>query len=333
MILKKSLPPGTVFSTSDNDLSTEIRKIYYTKDKVSVNKPFSNSHLWVRINGLKDVQLIVNELASVNVDYLIIEDIFNLTQRSKIEEIENGFFAIVKTTTYKEQSFNHEYISIILKDNIVFTFDENANGILDNIEERLNLNTGQIRNNNSRFLFYSIIDTLIDSNIVFEYEISNLLSSWESKIITEKIENIDILHKIRKEVLLMKNNIYSIVGSIDLIDDIYKNPLVIDYKKYYQDLIDHLYRLNDKLNLDWENIKTLYDMHMNNINERTNSIVKILTIFSATFIPLSFLAGVFGMNFTHMEIFTNPNGFWIFLGACVSILGLMIGFFKYKKWI
>jgi magnesium transporter len=93
-----------------------------------------------------------------------------------------------------------------------------------------------------------------------------------------------------------------------------------------------LYRLSDRLNIDIENIRTLNDIHQNNINERTNSIMKILTIFSATFIPLSFLAGVFGMNFVYMDIFSNPNGVWIFIGMCLTIFLLMLGFFKYKKW-
>ncbi len=86
------------------------------------------------------------------------------------------------------------------------------------------------------------------------------------------------------------------------------------------------------MKLDWEEIKSLYEMHTNNINDRTNTIMKTLTIFSAIFIPLSFLAGVFGMNFVDFGILTNPNGLWIFIGICFSIILLMVGFFKYKKW-
>ena len=333
MAFKKSLPPGTIFNTSEKLLPTEIEKIYYDETKVSLNKSFDNSQLWIRVSGLKDSVKIASELSAVNIDSLIIEDIFNLTQRSKIEEIENGLFAIIKTATFKDGVFSHEYLSIILKDNVVFTFDEDSTGILNDIEDRLNKNLGKVRNNAAKFLFYNIIDTLIDANIVFEHEISDLLIKWEELIISDKTHNIDELHQIRKEVLVMRANISSIVESLDLIDDIYKNPQVSEYKKYYKDLIDHLYRLNEKLNLDWEYIKNLNDMHMNNINERTNSIMKVLTIFSATFIPLSFLAGVFGMNFVYMDIFTNPNGVWIFIGLCVTIFLLMLGFFKYKKWL
>ena len=332
MVLKRSLPPETIFNTSDKQNPTEIVKIYYNEKEVSYNKPIDNSNLWVRINGLSNTQVIIEELKKVNLDYLIIEDIFNVTQRSKIEEIENGLFAIIKTASYFDQDFSHEYLSVLLKDNIVYTFDEDEVGVLNNIEERLVSNLGKVRNHDSKYLFYAIIDTLIDTNIIFEHEVSNLILGWEEKIVSERVQKIDYLHQIRKEILLMKTNISSIVSSIDLIDDILKNPHVVEYKKYYQDLIDHLYRLNDKLNLDWENIRTLYEMHMNNINEKTNSIMKILTIFSATFIPLSFMAGVFGMNFVYMDIFNNPNGMWIFAGICGFIFFMMLGFFKYKKW-
>jgi len=332
MEVKKSLPPGTIYNSSTTNTPTTINKIYYNEANASLNKVIPDSQVWIRVNGFTDTESIVKELVNEGIDNLIVEDVFHLTQRSKIEEIDNGFFAIIKTSTYKKEHFEHDYLSIILKDNLVFTFNDKPSEILNVIEERLNKNQGSIRKHNARYLFYTIIDTLMDNNIIFENEINNLLSVWEEKIISDKAKNIDKLHQIRKEILIIKTNIYSLVTSLDLMDDFFKKPQVNEFKKYYQDFIDHLYRLNDKLNLDWENVKTLNDMHMNNINERTNVIMKILTIFSATFIPLSFLAGVFGMNFTNMPILSNANGVWIFVGLCVMIFVIMLGFFKYKKW-
>ena len=332
MEFKKSLPPGTVFNTSEKKMATKIDKIYFNSNKVGINEPISDGQVWVKVSGLGDSQKIVEELRAANIDYLVIEDIFNLTQRAKIEEIENGFLAVLKITNYKDNKFTHEYLSIILKDNMVFTFDEDDTGILNIIEERLVSNQGKLQSYPAKFLFYTIIDTLIDINILFENEIGTLIIDWEEKILIDKKNEINQLHQIRKEVLLMKTHILSFIKSLEFIKDIYKHPAILDFKKYYMDLFDHLYRLSDRLNVDLENIRTLNDIHQNNINERTNSIMKILTIFSATFIPLSFMAGVFGMNFVYMDIFSNPNGVWIFAGICLSIFLLMIGFFKYKKW-
>jgi magnesium transporter len=332
MEFKKSLPPGTVFNTSDKKMATKIKKIYYNGDQISIDQPIPDSQLWVKVSGLGDSQRIVEELRTSNIDYLVIEDIFNLTQRAKIEEIDNGFLAVLKITNHKEKKFTHEYLSIILKDNIVYTFDEDDTGILNIIEDRLMANQGNIKTYPAKFLFYTIIDTLIDINILFENEIGRLIIDWEEKILVDKKKEINDLHQIRKEVLLMKTHTLSFIKSLETIKDIYKHPAISELKKYYTDLFDHLYRLSDRLNIDIENIRTLNDIHQNNINERTNSIMKILTIFSATFIPLSFLAGVFGMNFVYMEIFSNPNGVWIFIGMCLTIFLLMLGFFKYKKW-
>lgn len=335
MEIKKTLPPGTVFNTSVNKNPTTIKKIYYNLEKVSEGIPIKESNLWVRVNGLFNTDRIIEEMQVLNLDYLLIEDIFNLTQRAKIEEIEDGFFAIIKVSSLnlKDVSYDQEYLSIILKHKMVFTFNDKPSGILDAIEERLKQNIGKLRNFPANFLFYSIIDLLVDANIIFEHNVNSVLSDWEESVISAKNTNIDGLHKLRKEVLIVKTNMYSLVSSIDLIDELYKNPQIIDLKKYYQDLVDHLYRLNDRLNLDWETIKSLYEMHVNNVNERTNSIMKVLTIFSAIFIPLSFLSGVFGMNFVNMEILENPNGVIIFIVLCVAIISLMIGFFKYKKWL
>ena len=332
MEFKRSLPPGTVFNTSEKKMATKIKKIYYNNSQLSVDNEISNSQIWIKVSGLDDSSKIVEELKNANIDYLVIEDIFNLTQRAKIEEIENGFLAVLKITSYKDKKFTHEYLSIILKDNLVYTFDEDDTGILNIIEDRLINNQGKIQSYPAKFLFYTIIDTLIDINILFENEVGKLIIDWEEKILIDKNHEINELHQIRKEVLLMKTHTSSFVKSLEFIKDIYKHPAIMEYKKYYMDLFDHLYRLSDRLNVDLENIRTLNDIHQNNINERTNSIMKILTIFSATFIPLSFMAGVFGMNFVYMDIFTNPNGVWIFVGICLSIFILMIGFFKYKKW-
>lgn len=332
MEFKKSLPPGTVFNTSDKKMATKIKKIYYNTNQISIDLPISDSQVWIKVSGLGDSKRIVEELRTANVDYLVIEDIFNLTQRAKIEEIENGFLAVLKITNYKEKKFYHEYLSIVLKDNLVYTFDEDDTGILNIIEDRLMTNQGKLQSFPANYLFYTIIDTLVDINILFENEIGSLIIDWEEKILIDKKKEINDLHQIRKEVLLMKTHTLSLIKSLELIKDIYKHPAVSEFKKYYTDLFDHLYRLSDRLNVDLENIRTLNDIHQNNINERTNSIMKILTIFSATFIPLSFLAGVFGMNFVYMDIFSNPNGVWIFVGICFSILLIMIAFFKYKKW-
>jgi magnesium transporter len=332
MKIKRFLPPGTIFNTSTDEVETIINRIYFNKDKISINDYIDNAQVWIRVNGFKDSEKIINELSRLEIDNLIIEDVFNLSQRAKIEEIENGILAIIKVAKISSQKFSHEYISVILKGNTVFTFNEKPAGILDVIQDRLEKDSGKVRSSSAKFLFYQIIDYLIDTNIVFEYELTGMLNEWEEKIISSKTQNIEELHQIRKEVLQMKTNTASMVDSLDFIDDIYKNPLISEYKKYYQDLIDHLYRLNDKLNIDWENLKTLYELHMNNITERTNSIMKILTIFSAVFIPLSFLAGVFGMNFQNMPILQNENGILLFIGLCVGVLLLMLGFFKLKKW-
>lgn len=332
MEFKKSLPPGTVFNTSEKKAATKIDKIYFNANNISVNEAISDSQIWIKVSGLGDSQKIVEELRSANIDYLVIEDIFNLTQRAKIEEIENGFLAVLKITNYKDNKFTHEYLSIVLKDNLVFTFDEDDTGILNIIEERLINNQGKLQSYPAKFLFYTIIDTLIDINILFENEVGKLIIDWEEKILIDKKKEINELHQLRKEILLMKTHTLSFIKSLEFIKDIYKHPAILDFKKYYMDLFDHLYRLSDRLNVDLENIRTLNDIHQNNINERTNSIMKILTIFSATFIPLSFMAGVFGMNFVYMDIFANPNGVWIFAGICLSIFLIMIGFFKYKKW-
>ena len=288
---------------------------------------------WFQINGLQDYLLILKDLEQLNVDSMIIEDIFNLNQRAKVEEIDNGLFAIVNTSDISNPEYKREYYAILLTGNTVITFIDADSDTLSHLEKRIEESVGKIRSMDASYLFYAIIDTLTDVNILFEHDMTKSIIDFEDLVMEDKMDSLDKIHILRRELLFLRSSISSLTESISQLK-IQTNslPYIKPIKKYYLDLLDHLYRLNQRLNVHWEEIKSLYDIYMNNLSDKTNSIMKTLTIFSAIFIPLSFLAGVFGMNFVHMEIFQSKYGVYVFIGACLLIVGFMIIFFKRKKW-
>ncbi len=332
---KFAQPPGTLFYTGEGLLPTTIKTIQYNKDELHINENLSKEKYtnWIQIDGLRDYDKVMETLKDYNLDSMLIEDIFNLNQRAKIEEIDQGFFAVVSTSDISKPDFSREYYVILLLDNTVFTFIDLDSKTLNVVEKRINDKQGVIRSMKANYLFYAIIDTLIDLNILFEHDATSMILNYEDLVLEDKIENLQKLHYFRKELLFMKSTIGSFNESItDLKIKNSTNPNIQPVRKYYMDLLDHIMRLNQRLNVHWEEIRNLYDIYMNNLSDRTNSIMKTLTIFSAIFIPLSFLAGVFGMNFVHMEIFKSPYGVYIFIAACLVIAGIMVSFFHHKKW-
>ncbi len=332
---KFAQPPGTLYYTGEGLLPTTIKKIQYTKDELHINekKEIADINTWIQINGLRDYDKIMNELKVFNLDNMLIEDIFNLSQRSKIEEIDKGFFAVVSTSDISKPEFLREYYVILLLDNTVITFIDADSTTLSVIEKRITDGVGIIRNMKANYLFYSIIDTLIDVDILFEHDSTSLILNYEDLILEDKIEHLQKLHYFRKELLYLKSALGSLSESMaDLKIKTNTNANIQSIKKYYMDLWDHIVRLNQRLNVHWEEIKNLYDIYMNNLSDRTNRIMKTLTIFSTIFIPLTFLTGVFGMNFAHMQIFQSVYGVPIFIAVCLIMAGLMIAFFRHRKW-
>ncbi len=333
---KFAQPPGTVYYTGVGSLPTTIKKILYKKDQIVINEKVEDANEyveWIQVNGLQDSDTILKELEKLNVDSMITEDIFNLNQRAKIEEIDNGLFAIIFTSDISKPDFAREYFSVLMVGKTVITFIDADSTTLVPIEKRIIENKGKIRSMDAAYLFYSIIDTLVDVDIIFEHDITKLMIENEDLIMEDKLDSLDKLHVIRREILFMRSSISSLMDSvIELKIKTNNADSIKSIRKYYLDLLDHLFRLNQRLNVHWEEIKSLYDVYMNNLSDRTNSIMKTLTIFSAIFIPLSFLAGVFGMNFDSMTIFRSQYGVFIFIAACLAIVLFMIVFFKRRKW-
>ncbi len=335
--IKKGKPPGTIIYTGHEQKITEITHIQYSEQKVLIHetlKSFSDQYIdWICVEGLSDTEKIKRMCLDLEVDNLIIEDIFNTNQRNKFEVFPNYIFSVFRF--YDLDSENHvqtDYISILLFKNKVITFSENSNRFKNDIINRLNDKTLQISKLHEDYLFYVIYDMIVDEEWNVYHYLSLSLEQLESNILNLDKNDQVVLYNIRKHLVFLKNQT---VSSLD--NTAPKSLLKIDLfnpylKKYLTDLEDHLMNLKEKTITALEEINNLYDVYSNNVSNKSNEIMKTLTIFSAIFIPLSFIAGIFGMNFINFPILQNQNGLLIFSIICILIPMIMFFFFKFKKW-
>ncbi len=336
MNIKRNLPPGTALYTGIHHSPMSMKHVVYNKDSLNIVEDSVVSagyNHWFMYKGLSDVQAIKSVCENNQVDPLVIEDILNVSQRNKIEYYTDYVFAVF-SYAYLDSSkqIKHDYLSVLLFKDKVLTFHEHNTFLFDEIFQRLDANKGFIRKGRPDYLFYVIIDSILDNDIIVEKEIAMKTIKLEEDIIQLESTDQTLFYSLRKELLFLKKTIDPIYDSFQKSE--YKKSSLIsaEIDKYFIDVFDHMKRIYEDINSERELLRNLLDVHMNNVSNRMNSIMKTLTIFSATFIPLSFLTGVFGMNFSHFAILENPYGLIFFGFASLLIVIIMVIFFKSRKW-
>lgn len=339
-VRKKHAPPKSLIYTGNQKVETSIRTVTYSLKDMNVLEGHNaemDKNQWVQVIGLTNEAKISQLCQEYMIDPLIVEDIFNVNQRSKIEWKEDTLFSVIKSArvdTKKAEiihEVNHDYISFVLQGTTLITFHETDDHLYDVLLERLKDNQSFVRKHSVDYLFYRMFDTLIDNATEVEQEISMTTNQLEERILALKKADQAILYQARKELIYLKSAIDPITKVFT--KRFYDHEMFADEtQELFLDLEDHIMRLSDNIVSEKEALRNLLDLHMNNVSYHMNNIMKTLTIFSAIFIPLSFLAGVFGMNFVHFEVLSNPNGLLFFVLLCIGLAIAMLGYFKWKKW-
>ena len=190
----------------------------------------------------------------------------------------------------------------------------------------------ELKTNQLDFLFYQILDLLTDDHLNIYDVFESGMNQFEDDILETKQIDQDNFYILRKQIIQFKNITFQIYDHLEMILKTDVSFINKSSKKYFDDLLDHMYRLDLRINQLRELMKTLLDLDINNQSNRMNRIMSTLTLFSAIFIPLSFLTGFFGMNFIYFDILSYEHAVLIFAGVCIFIAGVMIYIFKKHRW-
>jgi len=285
--------------------------------------------LWINVFGLSNIELIKFLGNKLKIPDLHLEDVLNVGQRPKIETQEDFIFVLLNMINKREEII-YEQVSMFSKENVLVTFQEMGGDVFDAIRDRIAQNKGNVRSNSVGYLLYILLDVILDNYFVLMMNLENSIEELEENVMINDSD--DLL----KDIYFYKKELAKLRNSIIPLKEVLKNLLENEkpeIQKYYKDLYDHIYFMIDNLNVFREMINGIYEIHISNLSNRMNKIMTVLTIFSAVFIPMTFLAGVYGMNFIYMPGLTYRYGFWIFLVVCIGIFLGMLKFFKNKNWI
>lgn len=291
---------------------------------------------WIQIEGIHDISVIEDIGECFGVDPLLLEDMLSPTQMPKIEFTENFVCIFFKSLDYDTESdkISREQICLIIGHNYVISLQENDSNIFASIRNRLQNGQGRIRRMHSGYLAYALIDVIVDHYFVVLDEVNERVHVLEEEIMNESSpEVLKKVNDLRAEQLLLRRPIFPLRDVlIEILDD--EIPLLDeDLHPYFQDVYEHLLQVIQMLEVIRTNITGLFDIYTSTVSQRMNEVMKVLTIVATFFIPLTFIAGIYGMNFKYMPELDNAWGYPIVL---LVMLGISIGMFiflKLKKWL
>ncbi len=264
------------------------------------------------------------------------EDILNQKQRPKYEDYGEYIFIVIKRLIFieAEKDFEIEQISLILGKNYVISFQEQSSDIFNPIFERIKTPKGRVRFMGADYLVYALIDIIIDNYFVVQETLGEIIELIEDKLIEEaEIEILQSIYHLKRTAIEMRKSIWPMRELINKLQR-EQSPLISDNLEIYlRDIYDHIFRISDSIQNYRDIISGMLDMYLSSVSNKMNEIMKVLTIISTIFIPLSFLAGLNGMKFAYMPELSNPFGYPIVLIFMFGISLIMIHFFRRKKWI
>lgn len=344
---KTGLPPGTLVHTGDK--KTEVSKVnlfsYNELEIIEINnlkikdivkaKADSKTHEWINILGVHDTQL-VEELGQIfNLHPLLMEDIVSVHQRPKIDEYDNCLFVVVRILFLDaNEQLQSEQVSFVLMGNTLISFHENQDDCFEIIRERLRKGKGRVRKMGTDYLIYALMDAIVDHYFIILDKYGEILENIETDLLQDADDKIiNRIYKMKSNVLQLRKTVVPMRETVNTlmkggVDEIKESTQI-----FMKDLYDHIIQVYETTENYRDTLSGLMDIHLSSSSNKMNRIMKVLTIISTIFIPLTFIVGVYGMNFHYMPELEWEFGYFGIWAIMLIIVGGMIYVFRNKKWL
>jgi len=291
---------------------------------------------WINIDGLHEISVIEKIGQHFNLHPLVLEDILNTDQRPKMDDHEEYAFLTLKMLTYDDgdHQLKMENVSLILGSTFVITFQEVEGDIFASVRERLRKAKGRIRKGGTDYLAYALIDAIVDHYFVVLEKIGDEVETMEEELVTRPSpETLQLIHHLKRELIFLRKSVWplrEVIGAIE------RGELALIQEKttiFFRDVYDHTIQVIDTVETLRDMVSGMLDIYLSSISNRMNEVMKVLTIIATIFIPLTFIAGIYGMNFKYMpelEWHWSYPLLWILMFA---IFVVMLFYFRRKKWL
>jgi magnesium transporter len=344
---KAGFSPGTLVHVGEKGLQkTRIRIMDYDMDQIREQEvthieecfPFKDepSVTWINIDGLHEIDLIEKIGQYFDIHPLILEDIVHTGTRPKIEDFETFTFVVFKMLYYDENSGEicDEQFSIILGPNFVISFQEREGTVFNPLRDRIRTAKSRVRRKGADYLTYALIDMVVDNYFIIFEILGDKIEALDEELFTSmKKETFHAVNDMKRKLIALKKAISPLRELINAVQK--KEFSLIEESNliFFKDIYDHVLQIQETIDTNRELVSGLHDIFLTNVNNKMNEIMKILTITATIFIPLTFIAGIYGMNFKYMPELEWQWGYFAVWGVIIGVVGIMVYYFKKKDWL
>jgi magnesium transporter len=344
---KAGLPPGTLVHIGEK--KGEIPKItimdydevhFQEKEVKTIEECFlfkdKPTVTWINIDGLHQVEILEKLGECYGFHPLVLEDILNTDQRPKVEDYSEYIYIVLKMLDQNNKSNEilTEQISLILGPNFVISFQEREGDVFGPIRERIRTGKGRIRKMGADYLAYALLDSIVDNYFVIMEKLGEKIEFLEEEVVKQPIpETLQTIHHLKREMIFFRKAVWplrEVIGSLERGE----LPLVKETTRIYlRDVYDHTIQVIDTIETFRDMVSGMLDIYLSSVSNRLNAVMKVLTIIATIFMPLTFIAGMYGMNFKYMPELEWRWGYPAVWFVVVLISVSMLIYFKRKRWL
>ncbi|RPI95908.1 MAG: magnesium/cobalt transporter CorA [Spirochaetales bacterium] len=344
---KRGLPPGTLVHVGDR--KTEITKILVieynetrynicdTESVAACSSQIENPTVrWIDIVGIDRVDVVAEAGSLYDFHPLVMEDILNTSQRPKLDDWGDYSFLVLKALHYNEarDEITAEQISLVLKGDTVITFQEIEGDDFLPVIDRIINDRGRIRKLGADFLVYAIIDSVVDNYFGILERLGDRIEALEDELLSDpRRETIHRIHALKSEMIFLRKSVWPLREVISRLERGEGGAFNDSTFVYLKDIHDHIVQVIDTIELLRDMLSGMLEIYLTSVNNRLNEVMKLLTVITTIFIPLSFIAGVYGMNFRFMPELEWKGAYFVVIALMAAIGVSMFVYFKKKKWI
>lgn len=341
----KTLPPGTLVSTTDRTGEVKVTIIDYNegsfqeKQVKGVDECFQlrdkPTVTWINVDGLNSIDIVAKLGSCYQLHPLVLEDILSIDQRPKLEIFDNYVYVVLKMLSYSEKNsgLESEQVSLIFGKNFLISFQEKEGDVFDLIRDRLRNAKGRIRKSDSDYLTYALIDAIIDNYFLILEKFGERIAHMEEELVKDPSpKTVQTINGLKRELIFLRKSVWPLR---EVISGLTRGDTALVKKEtvlYLRDIYDHTIQVIDTIETSRDMVSGMLDIYLTNASNRMNEIMKILTVIATIFIPLTFITGIYGMNFKNMPELSWQWGYLTIVGLMFVMATTMLIYFKKKNW-
>jgi magnesium transporter len=342
---KTGLPPGTLVHIGERKsehvtitvfrYGSTICEELQVEEAERLSPPAAESVMWINVGGVHRLEIVETLGKQFSLHPLLLEDVANTDQRPKLDDYETYIFLVMKMLLLTARNeIAVEQVSLVLGANYVLSFQENGTDVFQPVRERLRAGKGRLRQSGSDYLLYALVDAIVDQYFAVLELLGEKIEALQQTVVADpKPETLNDIHALKRQLLFVRRAVWPLR---DVMNNLSRSDcpcLQQATKVFFRDVYDHVVQIVDTIETLREMVSASLDIYLSSVSYRLNAVMRVLTVITTIFMPLSFIASIYGMNFEHMPELRSPWGYPLVLGVMAAVGVGMLVLFRRKRWL